>query len=211
MTTIYHDLTLTISPRMIVLPGDPRPEFEETKSISRGDSYNLTSMSLTTHTGTHIDVPKHFYDNGLTIDRLDLRYLVGTARVIEIRGRRPITRADLEKHAILPREIILLKTDNSNLITKDGFDPTFTFLDPDAALYLAEVGIRTLGFDYLSIEDAENQALDVHRTLLGRDIVTIEGLDMSLVGPGEYRMIALPLKIRNGNGSPTRVILIEEK
>jgi len=196
---------------MIVLPGDPLPEFEETKSISRGDPYNLTSMSLTTHTGTHIDVPKHFYDNGLTIDRLDLQCLVGAARVIEIRGRRPITRTDVEKHAIRPREIILLKTDNASLITKDAFDPGFSFLALDAALYFAEVGIRTLGFDYLSIEDAESRELDVHRTLLGHDIVIIEGLDMRLVGPGEYQMIALPLKITNGNGSPARVILIEEK
>ena len=136
---------------------------------------------------------------------------MGAARVIEIRGRKAITRADLEPHAIRPKEIILLKTDNSSLITKDGFDPGFTFLAPDAALYLAEVSIRTLGFDYLSVEDVESDALDVHRTLLGRNIVIIEGLDLSLVGPGEFRMIALPLKIKNGNGSPARVILIEEK
>ena len=196
---------------MIVLPGDPLPEFEETNSISRGDPYNLTSITLTTHTGTHIDVPKHFYDNGLTIDRLDLQNLMGAARIIEIRGRRPITRADLEPHAIRPKEIILLKTDNSSLVTKDAFDPGFTYLALDAAQYLAEVGIRTLGFDYLSIEDVESQALEVHRTLLGRNIVIIEGLDMSLVGPGEFQMIALPLRIRDGNGSPARVILIEEK
>ena len=74
---------------MIVLPEDPRPGFEETKSIPRGDPYNLTFMCLTTHTGTHIDVPKQFYDNGLTIDRLDLRYLVGAARVIEIGVKGP--------------------------------------------------------------------------------------------------------------------------
>ena len=210
MATIYHDLTLPLSPRMLVLPGDPLPEFEELKSISRGDPYNLTSMTLTTHAGTHVDVPKHFYDDGLTIDRLDLQHLVGGARVIEVKGCRPITRADLEKHGIRPKEIILLKTDNSGLVTEERFDPGFTYLALDAAQYLAEVAIRTVGFDYLSVEDVENPILAVHRLLLGSNIVIIEGLDLSRVRPGEFQMIALPLKIREGNGSPARVILIEE-
>ena len=90
MTTIYHDLTLPLSPQMIVVPADRPPEFEESKSISRGDPYNLTTITFGTHTGTHIDVPKHFYDDGLTIDRLDLDHLLGSARVIEIKGRRPL-------------------------------------------------------------------------------------------------------------------------
>lgn len=211
MATIYHDLTLPISSPMIILPGDPLPEFEEAKSISRGDPYNLTSMTFTTHTGTHIDVPRHFFDDGLTVDRLGFDHLVGLARVIEIKGRRPITRADLEKHVIRQKEIILLKTDNSSVIADERFDPGFTYLAPDAALYLVDVGIRTLGFDYLSIEDAWSATLEVHRILLRANIVVIEGLDLRPVGEGEFHMVALPLKIRDGNGSPARVILIEEK
>jgi arylformamidase len=211
LTTIYHDLTLTLSPEIILVPADRPPEFEESKSISRGDPYNLTTITFGTHTGTHIDVPKHFYDDGLTIDRLDLDHLIGPARVIEIKDRRPITRVDLEKHAIQPKEIILLKTDNSSLITGDRFDPGFTFLAPDAARYLVEVGILTLGFDYFSVEDLNSAVPEVHYLLLSNNIVIIEGLDLSLVGPGEFRMVALPLKIKDGNGSPTRVILIEEK
>jgi arylformamidase len=207
MTTIYHDLTLPLAPQMIVLPADRPPEFEESKSISRGDPYNLTTIT----TGTHIDVPKHFYDDGLTVDLLDLDHLLGPVRVIEIRGRRIIDKADLEKHAIQPKEIILLKTDNSSLITGDKFDPGFTYLAPDAARYLADVGIRTLGFDYLSVEDLNSAVPEVHYLLLSNGVIIIEGLDLSVVGPGEFRMVALPLKIKDGNGSPTRVILIEEK
>ena len=156
-------------------------------------------------------MPKHFYDDGLTIDRLDLHHLLGSARVIEIRGRRIIDRIDLEKHAIQPKEIILLKTDNSSLITGDRFDPGFTYLTPDAARYLVEVGILTLGFDYFSVEDLNSAVPEVHYLLLSNNIIIIEGLDLSMVGPGEFRMVALPLKVKDGNGSPTRVILIEEK
>ena len=96
-------------------------------------------------------------------------------------------------------------------ITGDRFDPGFTFLAPDAARYLVEVGILTLGFDYFSVEDLNSAVPEVHYLLLSNNIVIIEGLDLSLVGPGEFRMVALPLKIKDGNGSPTRVILIEEK
>jgi arylformamidase len=210
MTRLYHDLTLELSPDVITPPGDRPPRFEESKSISRGDPYNLTTITLGTHTGTHIDVPRHFYNNGMTIDQVDFDCLIGRARVIEITGRRAIDRPDLEKETIQPREIILLKTDNSSLIIKDSFDPAFTYLTPDAARYLVEAGIKTLGFDYFSVEALDNPLPEVHYQLLGNKIIIIEGLDLSQVKPGEYAMAALPLKVRDGNGSPARVVLIED-
>ncbi len=210
MARVYHDLTLELSPRIIRLPGDQAPRFEELKSISRGDPYNLTGITIGSHTGTHIDVPKHFYDDGLTVEQLDLEYLMGPARVIEIRDRRSIDRVDLESHTLRQGEIVLLKTDNSRLITRDTFDPAFTYLTPDAARYLVESGIRTLGFDYLSVEKIDNPVPEVHYSLLKNSIIIIEGLDLSRVGPGDYLIVALPLKIKGGNGSPTRVVLIEE-
>jgi arylformamidase len=80
----------------------------------------------------------------------------------------------------------------------------------DAAQYLVDVGIRTLGFDYFSVERLDGPP-DVHHLLLGKKIVIIEGLNLSEVDPGEYQMVALPLKIKNGNGSPARVVLIKEE
>jgi arylformamidase len=209
MARVFHDLTLELSPRTIGLPGDQAPRFEELKSIGRGDPYNLTAITLGSHTGTHIDVPKHFYEDGLTVEHLDLEYLLGPARVVEIRDRSSIDRVDLQVYAPRRGEIILLKTDNSSLITRDSFDPAFTYLTPDAARYLVESGIRTLGFDYLSVEKVDNPIPEVHYLLLSNNIVIIEGLDLSRVDPGDYQIAALPLKIKGGNGSPTRVVLIE--
>ena len=210
MARIYHDVTLELSPTMLVPPLAGSPEFQEVKRISSGDPFNATVVSLNTHTGTHIDPPKHFYDDGLTIDRLDLDCLLGPARVIEIRDRISIEKAELQKHTIRRNEIILLKTDNSRLIKMDSFHPDFTFLTLDAAQYLVDVGIRTLGFDYFSVERLDGPP-DVHHLLLGKKIVIIEGLNLSEVDPGEYQMVALPLKIKNGNGSPARVVLIKEE
>jgi arylformamidase len=211
MARIFHDVTLELSPQIIGLPGDQAPRFEELKSIFHGDPYNLTAITLGSHTGTHIDVPKHFYDDGLTVERLDLNHLLGAARVIEIRGRKAIDRVDLQNHALRQGEIVLVKTDNSDLITRDSFDPTFTYLTPDAARYLVESCIKTLGFDYLSVEGLDNPVPEVHYLLLSNNIVIIEGLDLSRVDPGDYQIVALPLKIKGGNGSPTRVVLIQEK
>ena len=210
MARIYYDVTLELSPSMIALPGERPPEFHEVKRISSGDLFNATVIALNTHTGTHIDPPKHFFDDGLTIDRLDLDCLLGPARVIEIRDRTSITKAELQKHTIRRNEIILLKTDNSRLIAMDNFYPDFIFLTLDAAQYLVDVGIRTLGIDYFSVERLDGSPV-VHYLLLSKKIVIIEGLNLSEVDPGEYQMVALPLKIKNGNGSPTRVILIKEE
>jgi arylformamidase len=207
---IYHDVTLELSPSILVIPEVGSPEFREVKRISSGDLFNATVMTLNTHTGTHIDAPKHFYDDGLTIERLDLDCLLGPARVIEIRDRASIAKAELQKHKIGRNEIILLKTDNSRLITMGSFHPDFTFLTLEAAQYLADIGIRTLGFDYFSVERLDGSPV-VHYLLLGSKIVIIEGLNLSEVDPGEYQMVALPLKIKNGNGSPTRVVLIREE
>jgi arylformamidase len=97
------------------------------------------------------------------------------------------------------------------LMTKGEFDTDFTHITPEAARYLAEIGIRTLGFDYLSVEKYGVEVPETHYALLGAGIVIIEGLVMGEVPPGEYEMIALPLNIKGGNGSPIRVVLVEDE
>jgi arylformamidase len=210
MARVYHDLTLELFPGMLVPPGVGSPELLEVRAMANGDPFNATLVTFNNHAGTHTDAPKHFYDDGLTIDRIDFDSLLGPARVIEIGDRASIGEADLQKHRIAKNEIVLLKTDNSRLITKDTFCSDFAYLTLGAARYLVDVGIRTLGFDYFSVERIDGPP-EVHRLLLGNGVVIIEGLNLSNVDPGEYQMVALPLKIRNGNGGPTRVVLIAEE
>ena len=161
-------------------------------------------------TGTHIDVPKHFNDDGLTIDKLSFDYLIGPARVIELRGRNSITEIDLKKATIEPNEIILLKTDNSELLKKKSFDTNFTYITPDAARYLVKRQIKTIGIDYFSVERIDSPEPEVYRLFLDNFIPIIEGIDLNSISPGTYQMIALPLKIKDGNGCPSRVVLVEE-
>jgi arylformamidase len=210
MSRVFYDITQILAPEIVVYPGDPAVLIEHSLSIERGDIVNLSNISMGTHTGTHVDAPKHFYDQGLTIDQLALDYFIGPAKVFELLDRPAISRADLLPFEIQKGDIILLKTRNSALLAKTEFDLQFAYLEPEAAEYLAAIGIRTLGFDYLTIDPYGSLDFKAHYTLLGQNIVIIEGLNLSEINPGEYQMVALPLKLKDGNGSPARVVLIKE-
>ena len=211
MAKIYFDITLPLQLGMITFPGDPPLEISHFSQISQGDQCNLSLLTFGSHTGTHIDAPKHFYDAGLTVDQLPLHHFMGPARVVEISHRDAITAEDLILFHIQKNSILLLKTKNSGLITQPEFCRTFAYLTQDAAEYLADIGIWTFGFDYLSLEPYGSNEFKVHEALLGKGIVIIEGLVLGEVPPGDYQLVALPIKIMGGNGSPVRAVLIKEE
>ena len=114
MSRVFYDITQMLTPEIVVYPGDPAVQIEQSMSIERGDIVNLSSISMGVHTGTHVDAPKHFYDHGRTIDQLSLEYLIGPAKVFEFREQKSISKADLQSCGIEKADIILLKTKNSN-------------------------------------------------------------------------------------------------
>ncbi len=206
---MYYDVSQPYFPGMVVYPGDPVFTSEEIFQIQQGDICNLSRLSFGSHTGTHIDAPKHFFDDGLTVDRISPDHFIGKARVCEIMGKPEITEADLTYLRIQKNEIVFIKTDNSQWHTMREFREDFVSLTPGAAQYLVETGIKTLGVDYFSVEKSGTMDFPVHKTLLGNGIIIIEGLVLKGIPPGEYQMNGLPLNIKNGNGSPIRVILFE--
>jgi len=209
MNKKYYDLTMPFTPGMLSYPGDPQLSISPHKNIASGDLYNLSILQFGSHTGTHIDAPKHFYDDGLTVDQLELEYFVGRAKVIEITDPVSVRRQELQQYTIEQGDRILLKTKNSAYLEKGVFDESFCFIDPDAAAYLVEKKIRTVGIDFLSVEKFNPDSPETHFTLLKNNIVIIEGLRLSNVPPGEYEMHILPLVIKGGNGSPARALLSE--
>ncbi|MGA2193148.1 MAG: cyclase family protein [Nitrospirota bacterium] len=197
---------MTIENGMAVYPGDPGVELTREKRIEDGDSANLSRYCLGSHTGTHMDPPFHFNTDGATIDMLPLGSMVGPALVLEVPGDE-ITRSAIEGN-LGKAERVLFKTKNAHF-GKGGFRQDFAYLAEDAALYLVELGVMLVGIDYLSIEKFHSKTHAVHRTLLHNRVVVVEGLDLSGVGPGRYDLICLPLRIKGGDGSPVRAILIE--
>ena len=205
-----YDISLTLRPRMPVFPGEPTPVLEPTSQMERGASYNVSRLTLSTHTGTHIDAPRHFLPGGASVDQIPVDVLVGPAQVLEMAVDQEITAADLEAAAIPPRtERLLLKTRNSRLLDDDDFRRDFVYLTLDAARWLVERGIRLVAIDYLSVEQMDADPNIVHQTLLRAGVVIVEGADLRRVAPGSYLLACLPLKLEGADGSPVRAVLVE--
>ena len=201
------DVTLPLSAQVPVFPGDARFALETTERIETGGSSNLSRIALSSHAGTHVDAPYHFLADGATVDQLPLEILMGKARVIQVAAVNSIERSHLEPLNLRDDIRLLIKTRNSGMLRQPDFQSDFVFLSPAAATYLAQAGIKLVGFDYLSIDPCPSADHPAHHALLEAGVVVVEGLDLSEVEPGEYDMVCLPLRIEGGDGSPARVVL----
>ena len=203
----YIDVTVRLAAGMPVYPGNPEFELQPIKRIAEGGSSNVSKLVLGTHTGTHVDAPKHFIDDGATAEQLPLDVLIGPAHVIEIATRAGITEQDLASAGVDDDARVLIKTGNSALWTSTAFHQDYAHLTEGGARYLADRGVKLVGVDYLSVEQFKKPGAPAHRALLSRNIVIIEGLNLSKVDAGMYDMYCLPLPIVGGDGAPARVVL----
>lgn len=211
-----YDISLPISSKLPAWPGDPAVQVARVSCLEAGEAANVSRLSLSAHAGTHVDAPFHVLKDGHTVDQLPLDLLVGeawVAAVPDVPFGQMIT-ADRLAALQLPPGVrrLLLKTVNSDLWA-DGvkaFRKDFVALAPDAADWLVECGVRLIGVDYLSVEGFGAEEMPVHRTLLRAGVVIVEGLNLSAVEPGSYRLICLPLKLVGADGAPARAILLKE-
>ncbi len=205
------DITLPVSPGQIVWPGDPKVELERVASMDEGAHANVSRLALSVHTGTHVDAPHHFLNDGRTVESLPLDVLVGPGLVVRIQDDVELITADILAAAGIPdgSERLLFKTRNSKLWQAGARDffPGFTSLPVEGADWLVEHGVRLVGIDYLSISPYKNSE-PTHRALLTAGIVILEGVDLSRVEPGRYDLYCLPLKLAGSDGAPARAILV---
>lgn len=196
---MIYDVTQPLHPGMTVYPGDPEVNFKKVLGIE-GDGVEVHSVSLGTHTGTHIDAPSHLLKEGKTVDRIDPAVLVGSAGVHEIED---IGRIALENISGLKmgRRVIIKTGFNIN----NGWITVYPHILPDAARFLASCRISLLGIDTPSVDPpGSNQC---HRILLEAGIVIVENLKLEGVPPGKYELLCLPLPLVGVDGSPARVLL----
>ncbi len=155
-----------------------------------------------------MDAPRHYLADGAGIESMPIAASIGRARVIEIHDPDAIRRSELEPHRLAKGERVLFKTSNSARCWKTGhFQKKYVSIEPQAAHYLAECGLQTVGVDYLSVGGFESGGPETHRILLNAGIWIIEGLMLEHVEPGEYELVCLPLKIIGGDGAPARAVL----
>jgi arylformamidase len=203
-----YDITVPLSPALPVYPGDPEVTITPLAQLQWGDAANVSRLVLSSHTGTHLDAPRHFFAEGLTIDGLDLHVLMGPARVCTFpQVTTHLTADDLRPLGLAGTKRLLLQTPNAALWQKTGFQTNYVALTESAAYLLVEMGVQLVGIDYLSVDAFERQDFPVHRILLGAGVLVLEGLDLRAVPPGDYELLALPLLLQHGDGAPVRAIL----
>jgi arylformamidase len=201
------DVTVPIDPALPVYPGNTPFGLEATKRVANGDSSNVSTLHMSVHAGTHVDAPRHFFDNGGGADTLSLEMLCGRARVIELTTRRAVTAADLSSFDFREDIRVLLKTHNSRLWGTPEFHTDFVGVAESGARFLVDRGVKLVGIDYLSIEPFKTPGAPTHHVLLGAGAIVIEGLNLRDVEPGTYEMFCLPLPIVGSDGAPARVVL----
>ncbi|MBY0354008.1 cyclase family protein [Candidatus Babeliales bacterium] len=173
------------------------------------DNARDSSITLNSHTGTHVDAPSHFLENGDTIETIGLERLVGPCRVLDLSHvTEKIIPADLEPHNLQAGERILLKTKNSERTATEKFDPTFTYVSHEAAQFFADKNVWCVGIDYLGIERNQPDHA-THEILFKAGTIIIEGLRLNHVSAGSYNLYCLPLAVHGLEAAPARAVLIK--
>ena len=200
-----YDITWSMTADMAPWPGDVEFSLQWMLRQSRGDPANVGCLTMSPHTGTHADAPFHCDAAKGTIDQVPLDIYVGPARLVDVRGCAPIRVTDLGDHDWQATPRLLLRTG----VWDDAshFPESIPVLADDVPAFLHAQHIQLLGVDVPSVDMVTSQTLPIHRALGEHGIHILEGLDLRLPPPGVYELIALPLRIQGGDGSPVRAML----
>lgn len=199
------DISRPLFVGMPVWPGDTEYQFKLAWTKKESGSVNVGQVLLSTHTGTHIDAPYHFDENGKKVHELDLSLYLGTVRVVHLPHRESIGASDLEGIDLKGVKRLLIRTDSWTDPTR--FPQSITYMRPDLATFLGEKGVQLLGLDVPSVDPIDSKELPAHHALHRQGIHILEGAFLSGVEEGDYELIALPLKLEGADGSPVRAVL----
>ena len=209
------DLTHELRSGMTVYPGDPLPSFENYATLEK-NGVNLTKLTLGSHTGTHIDAPRHYIRNGNGIDQIPPSKLVGEAYVADLSSKpigSGITSKDLQDSIgkkVAVDDIVAVYTGCSDHWDDNSILQDYTYLTKEAAEYLVSRKVRAFGIDFLSVEKFHAPDPVAHKTLLGSGIFIVESLSREIkqfIGK-RILLVCMPIKLQNGDGAPSRVIAV---
>ncbi|WP_280768175.1 cyclase family protein [Salipaludibacillus daqingensis] len=204
----YIDITKTLSESMNVWPGDSPFSYKSTMSITNGDSVNVGKIEMSTHTGTHLDAPYHYDKSGQKIDEIPIDAVCGECLVVDAVGVDWIDESIVENLNLNGVKKILFKT----TVNKEGHSyENFPIFSENVPRILKQMGVGLIGTDAPSVDPLTSKELLAHHAFRVEGIYILEGVDLSDVVPNIYELIALPLKLKDGDGSPLRAVLKEIK
>lgn len=186
-------------------PGDEPFHSEQTMRLADGNAVNLSKLTLSPHNGTHADAPYHYEADGMRMAEVPLERYIGPARLVDLGGREMITEADVRAIDLAGVERLLIRTGSYPDYTQ--FNPQFTAFAPEAIEYLGQVGVRLIGSDAHSMDPMHSKELPSHHACGRLGILILENLNLAGVPTGDYELIALPLRLVDGDGSPVRAVL----
>jgi arylformamidase len=201
------DISQPLSPATAVWPGDQPFQLEWSLRQDRGDSVNVAALTLSVHTGTHVDAGYHVLSDGARAGELELSRFIGPAVVVDAVGLGQLDEEVLKRFDVSAAQRVLFRT-------RGRIDPTVfpkDFISPSVGLAerLVAAGVRLIGTDAPSMDAHDSKTLDSHRVLLEGGVAILENLVLTDVVPGRYTLIALPLKLKDADGSPVRAVLVE--
>jgi arylformamidase len=206
----WIDISVPIYANMVGGPNDPKVQIKLVRDPDEGAPVTMALVTMISHTATHIDAPRHFYKDGTPIDDLPLETFMGRARVIEIKDSVSIKPEELERHNIRPGERILFKTTNSSWVYDcDTFTTPYVYITRDAAQYLVARKVRLVGIDYITVggwEDRQDHIFS-HQLFLNGGVSILEEINLAGVKPGRYELIALPVRLRQGDAGWCRAVI----
>jgi arylformamidase len=210
---IIHDITLNVEPGMLYWRDGKPPEVISVFRLADGAESEVSRWLIGAHTGTHIDAPRHFIPDGLTVEKLPLETFVGPTRVVDVsaQGDAPITAETVHNAHLNGATRVLFKTSNSaTRIGKREFSQHWVGVAKDGAQALVDLGVQLAGIDYVTIESADQtDKWPTHHILCGAGVIILEGADLRGIADGTYFMCCLPMRLKGSEAAATRTILIE--
>ena len=210
MTGRVRDISLAVQAGLPTWPTSEGFRFRQAMTLAAGDPANVTVVEMDVHTGTHVEAPLHFLPDGAGLDSVPLERFVGPAVVVEIDGD-DVTAHALDAAAVPDDTVrLLIKTRNSARWAAGWgeFDPVYVALTADAATWVVGRGIELVGLDHLAIQRYQDDP-ETHRILMRAGVTILEGLNLADVAPGEYTLVAAPIRLGGVEAAPARALLLD--
>ncbi|MGG0240580.1 arylformamidase [Bacillus rhizoplanae] len=201
----WIDISQPLNNDIATWPGDTPFSYEVSWTKEQSGSVNVGKISMSIHTGTHIDAPFHFDNDGKKVSDLDINVYIGPARIIDVTGYKSIGAKELKTHDLEGVSRLLLRT--SSKTNQHVFPETIPYLRADLAPYLHEKGVRLIGVDVPSVDPLDDKELAAHHELFKHGIHILENVVLENVQDGDYELIALPLSLTDADGSPVRAVI----
>ena len=206
-----YDITVLLGEESITYPGDPTFSRELVATLKDQGDCEVSRLSMSSHSGTHMDAPSHFIHGGNSIDKYTPADFIFSALVVEIRDRQVIHPEEMKNIRIDPGDALLFKTENSRSgrCKSGSFSEDYVYLSEAAADFCIEKGAGLVGIDYITVDKYKTSTFAIHHKILGSNILILEGIDLSDVPPGRFTLFCPALKIKDGEASPVRAFLVQ--